>query len=153
MLKIVSNFRLCMFEFESLLTSEKYLASMRAHRSKATTSTKASARGKKGKPALMNLDDDEDEEAVAEELKEQEEVSLLQLEKALSQCVKCGDEKRCKIDKMGNHVHLTFQQLCAWALSLVSYPDLLKHSFSLYHPGCKSTWSHTYITPENRSFH
>jgi hypothetical protein len=142
-----------MFEFESLLTSKKYLASMRAHRSKATTSTKASARGKKGKPVLMNLDDDEDEEAVAEELKEQEEVSLLQLEKALSQCVKCGDEKRCKIDKMGNHVHLTFQQLRAWALSLVSYLDFLKRSFSLYHPGCKSTWSHAYITPENRSFH
>ena len=75
---------------------------------------------------MMNLDDDEDEEAVAEELKEQEEVCLLQLEKALSQCAKCGDEKRCKIDKMGNHVHLTFQQLRAWALSLVSIPDLSK---------------------------
>jgi hypothetical protein len=72
----------------------------------------------------MNLDNDEDEEAVADELKEQEEVCLLQLEKALSQCAKCGNEKWCKINKMGNHVHLTFQQLRAWALSLVSFPDL-----------------------------
>jgi hypothetical protein len=122
--EIVSNLCSCMFKFESLLTSEKYLALMHAHKSKTTASTKVSAKGKKGKPVLMNLDDNEDEEAVADKLKEQEEVCLSQLEKALSQCAKCGNEKRCKIDKMGNHVHLTFQQLRAWALSLVSFPDL-----------------------------
>ena len=122
--KVVSNFCLCMFKFESLLTSEKYLASMRAHKSKTTASTKVSAKGKKGKPVLMNLDNDEDEEVVADKLKEQEEVCLSQLEKALSQCAKCSNEKQCKINKMGNHVHLTFQQLHAWALSLVSFPDL-----------------------------
>jgi hypothetical protein len=128
--EIVSNFHSCMFQFQSLLTFEKYLASMHAHKSKTTASTKVSAKGKKGKPVLMNLDDDEDEEAVAEELKEQEEVCLSQLEKALSRCAKCGDDKRCKIDKMGNHVHLTFQQLRSWALSLVSFPDPLKLSYS-----------------------
>lgn len=72
----------------------------------------------------MNLDDDEEDEEAAEEMKEQEDLSLMQLEKALSQCAKCGDEKRCKIDKTGKHVHLTFQQLRAWALSLVSHPVL-----------------------------
>src|SRR5882762_1899286 len=38
--EIVSNSHLCMFKFGSLLTSEKYLASMRAHKSKTTASTK-----------------------------------------------------------------------------------------------------------------
>ena len=98
----------------------------------------------------MNLDDDEDEEVVADELKEQEEVCLSQLEKALSQCAKCGDEKQCK---MGNHVHLTFQQLCAWALSLVSFPDLPQVLYLSSDWGCKSTWSHAYITSQNQSFH
>jgi hypothetical protein len=69
----------------------------------------------------MNLDLDEEEAEAAVELQEEEGECLKGLEKSLSQCAKCGAEKRCKIDKLGAHIHLMFQQLRSWALSLVFY--------------------------------
>jgi hypothetical protein len=69
---------------------------------------------------LIDLDLDAEEEEAVVELHEEEGECLTRLEKSLSQCAKCGKEKRCKIDKVGAHVHLTFQQLRSWALSLVS---------------------------------
>jgi hypothetical protein len=92
--------------------------SLRAHIKKPSAVTK----GKK-KPVLMNLNDDEeegdegDEEMVAREAK-----CMEQLERALSKCQKCGNEKCCKIDKAGHHHPLTFQQRRSWAVALVCYP-------------------------------
>ena len=63
----------------------------------------------------MNLDLDEGEVDASVELEEEESECLKRLEKSLSQCAKCGVEKRCKIDKLGTHVHLSFQQLRSWA--------------------------------------
>ena len=63
----------------------------------------------------MNLDLDEGEVDASVELEEEESECLKRLEKSLSQCAKCGVEKRCKIDKLGTHVHLLFQQLRSWA--------------------------------------
>jgi hypothetical protein len=101
------------------------LASLRAHKTQKTSS-KSTGKGK-GKILLMNLDDEDDDEEAAEEMQEHEGQCLTQLENSLSQCARCGKEKKCKIDKDGNHANLTFQQLRAWALSLVIMPSIPLH--------------------------
>jgi hypothetical protein len=46
---------------------------------------------------------------------------MTDLDAAYRTCVKCGTAHLCKIDRAGNHVHLTFPQRRAWAVSLVSH--------------------------------
>lgn len=92
----------------------QYLDSLRA-RTKKSVSTK-----NKRKP-LLNLDNDEEEDAADVEMQEMERSAMEQLEKSLSQCQRCGDTKSCKIDRCGNHVNLTFQQRRSWSIAIVRY--------------------------------
>jgi predicted alpha/beta superfamily hydrolase len=98
------------------IASFQYMNSLRAHIKKPSAVTK----GKK-KAILMNLNDEEEEEEGDEEMVAREAKCMEQLERALSKCQKCGDEKCCKIDKSGNHHTLTFQQRRSWAVALVRY--------------------------------
>jgi len=100
------------------MTPLQYLESLHAHKT-MSTSLKSNWKGKCKIP-LMNLDlDEEEEEEAAVDLLEEEGECLKKLGKVLGQCAKCGRGKRCKIDKLSTHIHLSFQQLCSWALSLV----------------------------------
>jgi len=69
----------------------------------------------------MNLDNDDEEEEANEEMQEKEKAAMEQLEKALSQCQKCGDTKACKIDRCGNHINLMFQQRHSWSIAIVCH--------------------------------
>jgi hypothetical protein len=82
-------------------------------------SKKKPTKGKK--VALLDLDNDgEDEEEDNDEaMAEKEKKALEELENILRQCQKCGPSKYCKIDKMGQHVNLTFQQRRGWSVALV----------------------------------
>lgn len=105
----------------------KYINSMKAATRKKPTSTNSTSKkrgGKEKKEALLNLnkttDDSEDE--LDEEGMEEAELEMLEtLERSLKRCQKCGPQTRCKIDKMGSHHALSFQQLRAWTLALVSW--------------------------------
>lgn len=109
----------------------------------------AGSKGKK-KPALMNLNDDEEEDG-DEEMVAREAKCMEQLERALSKCQKCGDEKCCKIDKLGNHHQLTFQQRRSWAVALVCglacYANLIERSSGFW-----NSRRHTFDTSERRPF-
>lgn len=56
--------------------------------------------------------------------------ALPDLEREYRKCVRCGPTVMCKIDRTGNHVHLTFPQRRAWAASLVrvnSFSGIIIH--------------------------
>ena len=74
------------------------------------------------KTALLNLDnrDADDEDGKDEAMAEKERKALEQLEKALSNCQKCGPSKLCKINTNGQHVDLTFNQRRGWLIALAS---------------------------------
>jgi hypothetical protein len=130
----------------------QYLASLRA--CKPTSDLKGKAKGK-GKIPLMNLDLDEEEVDASVVLEEEESECLKRLEKSLGQCAKCGVEKRCKIDKLSTHVHLSFQQLRSWALSLVTYTFFYVHRSLLLtlFIGCWTTQCYPYFASQNHPFH
>jgi hypothetical protein len=44
---------------------------------------------------------------------------MAELDAQYRTCIKCGTAHLCKIDWVGNHVHLSFNQRQAWAVSLV----------------------------------
>jgi hypothetical protein len=71
--------------------------------------------------ALMDLDNkDSDGNSNADEaMAERERKALERLEKALGNCQKCGPSKLCKINKNGQHIHLTFNQRRGWSVELV----------------------------------
>ncbi|KAJ7240071.1 hypothetical protein C8J57DRAFT_1372045, partial [Mycena rebaudengoi] len=98
---------------------ENYMFSLWAKNKKKKTP--AVSKGKKGKMTTMDLDnddpdgdDDDDDEAVADG----ERQAMSELDSEYKKCVKCGPAVLCKIDRSGSHVHLTFQQCRAWAVSL-----------------------------------
>jgi hypothetical protein len=49
---------------------------------------------------------------------EEEKNALEKLEKALENCQKCGPTNLCKVNKNGEHVHLTFNQRRRWSVAL-----------------------------------
>jgi hypothetical protein len=93
--------------------------SLRAH---AVTKKKPVKAPKGKKTALLDLDnsDADDDNGEDEAMAEKERKALEQLERALSNCQKCGPSKLCKIDKKGQHVNLTFNQRHGWSVALVS---------------------------------
>jgi hypothetical protein len=104
-----------------LLLAWQYLKSLRAYNGK-----KPAAKTKGKKPALLTFHEDEDEDSIDHDaVQEAERVAHEKLERHLSRCMKCGDSKFCKVDRSGNHVHLTFQQLNSWAAGLVSTCPLI----------------------------
>ncbi|KAI6137828.1 hypothetical protein BKA82DRAFT_36073 [Pisolithus tinctorius] len=96
-----------------ILVSEQYMSTLRAMHGKK----KPPGKGKN--PPLLDLDndgssaDDEDSAAI-----EKENKSLMELEKSLKLCQRCGPSKYCKINRAGQHVNLTFNQHRGWALTL-----------------------------------
>jgi hypothetical protein len=104
-----------------LLLAWQYLKSLRAYNGK-----KPAAKTKGKKPALLTFHEDEDEDGIDHDaVQEAERVAHEKLERHLSRCMKCGDSKFCKVDRSGNHVHLTFQQLNSWAAGLASTCPLI----------------------------
>ncbi|KAJ7819130.1 hypothetical protein B0H14DRAFT_2600852 [Mycena olivaceomarginata] len=53
-----------------------------------------------------------------EGVEDAEKKAMAELDAEYRTCVKCGTAHLCKIDRAGNHVHLTFPQRRAWAVSL-----------------------------------
>ncbi|KAF7980095.1 hypothetical protein HWV62_39908 [Athelia sp. TMB] len=105
----------------TILVSDNYLESLKA-RGKSNKAKAGSGKGKK-KLRLMDLDkgsDDDDDEGEGDGLQDKENEQLEILENSLKRCQKCGVEKTCVINKGGIHCELTFQQLRAWTLALLS---------------------------------
>jgi len=83
---------------------------------------KKPCKGKKTALLDLNNRDDNDEEDVDEGMAEKERKALEKLEKALGDRQKCGPTKLCKVNKNGQHVHLTFNQRHGWSITLVRIP-------------------------------
>lgn len=104
------------------------MASLRAKGKKGGKSTQ---KGRKLKPkpmAILDLDnsDDDDDEGDEGGIMEKERKSIEELQQTLSRCQLCGPMKSCKIRRNSQHVMLTFNQLCGWALALVClFPSYL----------------------------
>ncbi|KAJ7609312.1 hypothetical protein DFH06DRAFT_1376354 [Mycena polygramma] len=96
---------------------DNYMFSLRAKHKK----TVPPAKGKK-KVAMKALDLDNDESEPDDEedvgIVDGERKAMADLEAEYRKCVRCGPTHLCKIDRGGNHVHLTFPQRRAWAVSL-----------------------------------
>ncbi|KAJ7133863.1 hypothetical protein C8R43DRAFT_956400 [Mycena crocata] len=93
------------------------------NKKQSTAAAKANGRSKKNAPmAVMDLDNDDtdgDGDADADDtVEEGEKQAMKELEAEYGKCVKCGPAHVCKIDRGGNHIHLSFSQRRAWAVSL-----------------------------------
>jgi hypothetical protein len=97
----------------------QYMLSLRAKNKK----TPATKKGKgKAQMTVMDLDNNDSEEGEGEndeDVATGEKKALTELETEYRKCVRCGPTVMCKIDRSGNHIHLTFPQRRAWAVSLV----------------------------------
>ncbi|KAJ7429745.1 hypothetical protein B0H11DRAFT_2211911 [Mycena galericulata] len=95
-------------------TETIYMFSLRAKNKKNATPKK------KGKMTTIDLDndDDEGEDDDDEGVAAGEKQALTELEAEYKKCAWCGPSHLCKIDRSGTHVHLTFPQRRAWAVSL-----------------------------------
>ncbi|KAJ7933350.1 hypothetical protein B0H13DRAFT_2507005 [Mycena leptocephala] len=98
-------------------TKKDYMLSLRAtiKKKKSAATTK-----KKGKMAIMDLnnddsaEEDDDDEGVADG----EKKAMAELDAEYRKCMRCGPTYVCKIDRSGAHIHLSFNQRRAWAVSL-----------------------------------
>ena len=98
-------------------------------------------KGKGKKPTLLTFHEGDEEDAIDHEaVHEAEQIAHEKLERHLSCCMKCGDSKFCKIDRNGNHVHLTFQQLSSWVAGLVNTQCILDPIHLTQHTGCRTKW-------------
>ncbi|KAF8160542.1 hypothetical protein K438DRAFT_1985644 [Mycena galopus ATCC 62051] len=95
---------------------DNYMLSLRATtKKKPAVSTK-----KKGKMAIMDLNnadsagEDDEDEGIADG----EKKAMVELDAEYRKCMRCGSAYVCKIDRSGQHVHLSFNQRRAWAVSL-----------------------------------
>ncbi|KAF8218991.1 hypothetical protein L208DRAFT_1383144 [Tricholoma matsutake] len=106
----------------SIIISDDYMHTLRAHQKKkgkrSTSNNQASSSRslkQKMQPVLLNLDEDdndnEDEDDNEDgDLLECEKKHLAALDKKLTGCQRCGQDRFCKIDKSGNHVNLSMGQ-------------------------------------------
>jgi len=128
----------------------QYMRSLRARNKKSGPVSRA--KGKKKEPVrILDLDHDDDgndgEEEGPDDLMMKEMKHLELLEKALAGCVRCGPEKFCKIDKGGNHIHLSFNQRRGWANALVSTYLTVFNLFLTAHLQALGTHGVTLKTP------
>ncbi|KAJ7816281.1 hypothetical protein B0H14DRAFT_3148669 [Mycena olivaceomarginata] len=93
---------------------ENYMFSLRSMNKKAPAVKKGVKKGKMTAIDLENDDMDGDGEG-DEGVEDAEKKAMADLDAAYRTCVKCGTAHLCKIDRAGNHVHLTFSQRRAWA--------------------------------------
>ncbi|KAJ7229773.1 hypothetical protein GGX14DRAFT_553279 [Mycena pura] len=101
----------------AIIVSDQYMASLRAARGGGRAKVKS-----KEPPPLLDLEhaesgDDDFDDGLG--IMEKEKKCLEQLQKHHATCRLCGDSKACKIDRSGNHHHLTHAQLRGWARALV----------------------------------
>ncbi|KAJ6540646.1 hypothetical protein B0H19DRAFT_1381659 [Mycena capillaripes] len=95
---------------------DNYMASLRATMKKQP----AASTKKKGKMTIMDLNntdsagEDDDDEAVADG----EKRAMAELDAEYRKCMRCCPTYVCKIDRSGEHVHLSFNQRRAWAVSM-----------------------------------
>ncbi|KAJ7339897.1 hypothetical protein DFH08DRAFT_812274 [Mycena albidolilacea] len=89
---------LCFFVADSEILLYLYMLSLRAKNKKKAPATKNGKSKEDG-------EDDNDEDVAAGEKK-----ALSDLETKSRKCMCCGPTVMCKIDRTGNHVHLTFLQ-------------------------------------------
>ncbi|KAF8142476.1 hypothetical protein K438DRAFT_2113541 [Mycena galopus ATCC 62051] len=100
-----------------MVLPENYMFSLRRMNKKAPAIKKGA---KKSKMTAIDLDnDDTDDDGEGDEgIEDAEKAAMAELDAAYHTCVKCGTAHLCKINRAGNHVHLTFPQRRAWAVSL-----------------------------------
>jgi hypothetical protein len=97
----------------------QYMVSLHAKAGKKSSKAVVVTKGKK-KPVVLDLDHKEDEEDEGDDgTMEKEKKFLEQLQRALGGCQLCGPSKLCKINRNGEHINLTFNQLHRWAIALV----------------------------------
>jgi hypothetical protein len=76
----------------------------------------------KGKRKLtvteLDNDDEEGENDDDEDAEAGEKKALADLDAVYCACVHCGPTVLCKIDRSGNHIHLSLPQRHAWAVRL-----------------------------------
>ncbi|KAF8161921.1 hypothetical protein K438DRAFT_1985443 [Mycena galopus ATCC 62051] len=96
---------------------ENYMFSLRSMHKKVPAIKKGTKKGKMTTIDLENNDTDGDDEG-DEGVEDAEKKAMAELDAEYRTCVKCGTTQLCKIDRAGNHVHLTFPQRRAWAVSL-----------------------------------
>ncbi|KAF8147445.1 hypothetical protein K438DRAFT_1944164 [Mycena galopus ATCC 62051] len=96
---------------------DSYMFSLRSMTKKAPAAKKA---GKKGKMTTLDLEnDDTDVDGEGDDgVEDGEKLVMAELDAQYRNCVRCGTAHLCKIDRAGNHVHLTFPQRRAWSVSL-----------------------------------
>ncbi|KAJ7475364.1 hypothetical protein B0H11DRAFT_2282013 [Mycena galericulata] len=119
---------------------DNYMFSLRAK------NKKNAAPKKKGKMTTIDLDndDDEGEDDDDEVVAAGEKQALTELEAEYKKCVRRGPSHLCKIDRSGTHVHLTFPQRRAWAVSLACGTNTVTKTtppqselFSMFHGKAK----------------
>ncbi|KAJ7355350.1 hypothetical protein DFH08DRAFT_1052210, partial [Mycena albidolilacea] len=92
-----------------------YMLSLRAMIKKPAATTK-----KKGKMTIMDLNNDDSAEEDDNDggVADGEKNAMAELDAEYRKCMRCGPTYVCKIDRSGAHIHLSFNQRCAWAVSL-----------------------------------
>ncbi|KAJ7923174.1 hypothetical protein B0H13DRAFT_2316706 [Mycena leptocephala] len=86
------------------------------HEKKAPAVKKGTKKG--GKMTTIDLDNDDTDGDGDDGVEDAEKKAMAELDAEHRTCVKCSTAHLCKIDRAGNHVHLTFPQRRAWAVSL-----------------------------------
>jgi hypothetical protein len=85
------------------------------------TKKKPTASKKKGKTTIMDLNNNESADENDTGMEDGEKKAMAELDTKYRKCMCCGPEYVCEIDRGDEHVHLSFNQRCAWAVSLVCH--------------------------------
>jgi hypothetical protein len=126
----------------------QYMFSLCAMNKKAPAIKKGAKKGKMTAIDLDNDDTDCDLEGDAR-IEDTEKKAMNELDVVYRMCVKCGTAHLCKIDRAGNHVHLTFSQCRAWAISLASSPAYCLTNIDFVSTGMRHPQSYE-INPTRR---
>ncbi|KAJ7318334.1 hypothetical protein DFH08DRAFT_819941 [Mycena albidolilacea] len=94
---------------------ENYMIPLRA-KNKKKAPAPTTGKGKR-KLTVMELDnnDEEGKNDDDEDVEAGKKKALADLDAVYCTCVRCGPTVLCKIDRRGNHIHLSFPQRHAWA--------------------------------------
>ena len=100
----------------------------------------------------MDLGDDDDDEDDGDGMMEKENKAYEQLEKVLMKCQLCGPTKFCKINRVGEHICLSFQQRRGWAVALVCNLLYLSCIANAKHSGKWGSWCYLAKSTKKRAF-
>jgi hypothetical protein len=107
-------------------------------------------KGKKGKAHRLSLDLELSDGIVDDDEKKTESAGFLQkktgfvraITTTYSDCMRCGKDKVCKVNKFGDYVNMTKQQIAGWAQALVSASIFNLISYLIAFIGCLRSWCH-----------